>query len=89
VQSFLRWHQPEFPAAEPVIDRKSVDLWLTALRREGKAPGSIRLWFNCVRLFTGWLADPDIAELDRDPWRTCGHRMASAVQAITRLDTWR
>jgi hypothetical protein len=36
-----------------------------------------------------FLARRDIAELDRDRWRTCGHRMASAVQAITRLDTWR
>jgi integrase len=67
VQSFLRWHLREFPAAEPQIDRKTVDLWLTALRREGKAPSSIRLWWNTLRLFTGWLADPDVAELDRDP----------------------
>lgn len=67
VRGFLRWHGQEFPAAEPMIDRKTVELWLTDLRRAGKAPGSRRLWSSAIRLFTAWLAHEDVAELDRDP----------------------
>jgi site-specific recombinase XerD len=67
VNAFLRWHEREFPAAPPVIDRKTVELWLAELRREGKAPATRRLWFAAMKLFTAWLADPDVAELERDP----------------------
>lgn len=67
VNALLRWHEREFPAAPPVIDRKTVELWLAELRREGKAPATPRLWFAAMKLFTAWLADPDVAELERDP----------------------
>lgn len=67
VGSFLTWHEIEFPDAAPVIDRKVVELWLTDLRRRGRAPGTRRLWFSVLGLFTSWLADPDVAEIERDP----------------------
>lgn len=63
VQSFLRWYAAQGPG-EPVLDRATVDLYLADLRRAGQSPGTLRLRFAALKVFSKWLARE--GERDRD-----------------------
>src|SRR5690348_4041490 len=65
VRGFTGWHHLKYPAAVPVLDAASVRAFLVDLRQAGQSPGTLRLRYSALRLFSKWLVEE--GELDRDP----------------------
>ena len=68
VAGFLAWHAAQFPDAVPVLDRPAAAAYLADLRRAGQSPGTMRLRFGALRLFSAWLAEE--GETSGDPLRS-------------------
>jgi integrase/recombinase XerD len=64
IAGFLSWHEREFPGAVPVLDAASARAYLADLRRSGQKPGTMRLRFAALRLFSGWLVEEGETETD-------------------------
>jgi site-specific recombinase XerC len=65
VQGFIGWYEDSYPAAVPVLEPAAVRMYLVDLRRAGQKPGTVRLRYSALRLFSRWLTLE--GEVDRDP----------------------
>ncbi|MGC2679656.1 MAG: tyrosine-type recombinase/integrase, partial [Mycobacterium sp.] len=63
VQYYLQWCS----GAEP-LERTTLQRWVTHLLDQGAEPATARIRQQAVRRFAAWLADPEVAEIDADPF---------------------
>lgn len=55
VEGFLKWHAQQGSAA-PVLDKATVNVYLADMREQGAKPGTTRLRFAALKLYSQWLA---------------------------------
>ena len=63
VQYYLQWCD----GAEP-LERATLQRWVTHLLDQGAEAATARIRQQAFRRFAAWLADPEVAEIDADPF---------------------
>jgi site-specific recombinase XerD len=67
VRGYLAWCAAQSRTPAP-LDKTTLQRWTTDMLARGLEPATARIRQQAVRRYAAWLADPDVAEIETDPF---------------------